>query len=121
MKFIKNLTLLMILGLSLSMTVGCGGGDKAADAAPTEQAAATATIKLSGYKFNPNTISITAGTIVTFMNEDPEVHNVRIPALNIDENIEPGASWTYTFATAGEFAVDNRMTESPMQATITVQ
>ncbi len=120
MNLIKNFTLLMILGVSLSLTVGCGG-DKPADTTPTEQAAATATVKLSAYKFNPTTVSITVGTIVTFVNEDPEVHNVRIPALNIDENIEPGASWKYTFATAGEFAVDNRMTESPMKATISVK
>ena len=120
MKKLKQLTLLMIIGLSFSMAVGCGSEKK--DTKPVEEAAAaTATVKLSGYKFNPTTLSIAVGTIVTFKNKDPEVHNVRIPALNIDENIEPGASWTYTFSTAGEFAVDNRMTENPMKATITVQ
>lgn len=107
----------MIIGIALSSTMGCG---KKEDKAPVEQVA-TATIKLASYKFNPTTITITAGTIVTFMNDDPEVHNVRIPALGIDQNIEPGASWDYTFDTAGEFAVDNRMTENPMKATIVVE
>lgn len=118
-KFAKKLLVLVVLGtFALS---ACGGGDKTEDTTPTETKPADKMVKLSGYKFNPNSLSIPVGTLVTFKNEDPEVHNVRIASLNVDQTIEPGKEWSYTFDTAGEYAVDNRLATNPMTATITVQ
>ena len=84
-------------------------------------APANKTMALFKYRFQPNTLSIPAGTTVVFENKDPEKHNVTIAALNVDQMIEPGQSWSYTFNTTGEFALTNRLSTNPMNATINVQ
>lgn len=78
-------------------------------------------VMLYQYRFNPNTLSVPVGTTVSFKNKDPERHNVRIAALNIDQMVEAGESWSHTFDTKGEFAVDNRLATNPMSMTIVVE
>lgn len=112
------------LGLMLvaaTFTVACGGSDTPADTTPVEQAPEKKTVNLFGYAFNPNALTIAAGTTVDFTNKDPENHSVTISALGIDEIVEPGKTFSYTFTTTGEFAVTNRLATNPMTATITVQ
>lgn len=121
----RTLGLVAVLFL-VSFAVACGGGDEATvpDTTATTETPATPEAKrlvLFQYRFNPNTLTIPAGTTVTFANKDPERHNVRIAALNIDQMIEPNAEWSYTFNTTGEFAVDNRLATNPMNATIIVE
>lgn len=88
---------------------------------PADQQAAAKAVTLYQYRFNPNTLTVPAGTTVVFTNKDPEKHNVTIPALNIDESIEPGGEFTHTFNTTGEFAVSNRLSATPMKMTLVVE
>jgi len=111
----------MLVVAAASFAVACGGSEEPSDEQATEPAAQEASMVLYQYKFNPNTLSVAPGTVVVFENKDPERHNVTIPALNVDETIEPGQTWTYTFDTTGEFAVENRFASAPMTATISVQ
>ncbi|MEZ4460666.1 MAG: cupredoxin domain-containing protein [bacterium] len=101
--------------------VACGGSDTPADTTPTQSTPESKTVQMFGYKFNPNSLSVPAGTTVVFENKDPERHNVTISALGIDQMVDPGQSWSYTFTTTGEFAVANRLASNGMAATITVQ
>jgi len=116
----KNIALGLIL-VAATFAFACGGSDPAPDTQPTQAAPETKNVNLFGYKFNPNSLTIAAGTTVVFNNKDPENHNVTISALGIDQIIEPGKSFSYTFTTTGEFAVSNRLVSNPMSATITVQ
>ncbi|QED29762.1 hypothetical protein FRD01_21515 [Microvenator marinus] len=116
----KNLALGLIL-VAATFSVACGGSDPAPDDQQTQAAPESKTVNMFGYKFNPNTLTIPAGTTVVFNNKDPENHNVNIAALNLDEIVEPGQSFSYTFTTSGEFAVTNRLVSNPMTATIIVQ
>ncbi len=80
------------------------------------------TVVLYGHKFNPNTLTVPAGTTIKFTNKDPDRYNVNIPALNVDKTLAAGESFQYTFNTSGEFAVSNRFARgNPMKMTITVQ
>lgn len=117
---LRILALLFIMSAA-SATIACGGGDTPADESATEPAAQQASMVLYQYKFNPNTLSVAAGTTVVFENKDPERHNVTIPALNVDQMVDSGQSWEYTFDTTGEFALENRLSNAPMTATINVQ
>lgn len=119
-KTLRIFALMFVIGAA-SLTIACGGGDEAADQQATEPAAQSASMVLYQYKFNPNTLSVAPGTTVVFENKDPERHNVTIPALNVDQSIEPGQTWSYTFDTTGEFALENRFASAPMTATISVQ
>lgn len=112
---------LMIVLMAATFTIACGGSEEPADMPATEPAPQQASVVMYQYKFNPNTLSIAAGTTVVFENKDPEQSNVTIAALNIDQMIAPGQTWSYTFNTTGEFAVENRLANAAMTATINVQ
>lgn len=78
-------------------------------------------VVIYGGNFNPNKLTIDEGTEVVFKNKDREKHNVKISALDIDQNIDANAEWSYTFETTGEFAVENRLATEPMKMTIVVK
>lgn len=115
---------LLAAGLIAAFTafaVACGGSDPAPDEpVQAEAPQQEKTVVLYQYRFNPNTIQVSPGTRVVFENRDPEVHNISIPALNVDQNIEPNQEWVYTFDTQGEFAIGNRMSDG-MKLDLTVE
>ena len=92
-------------------------------AAPVQEAVQLAdkTVVLYQFRFNPNTLQIPAGTTVIFKNKDGVRHNVTATSLGIDQMIEPGTQWSYTFSSTGEYAVENRLADSPMKASIVVE
>ena len=119
---ISRIVAVGLIALSVGFATACGGGS---DSVPDEPATSDApqeekTVVLYQYRFNPSSLEIPSGTKVIFENRDPEVHNVNIPALNIDQNIQPNETWEYTFDTQGEFAVSNRMSEG-MRLDLVVQ
>jgi len=60
------------------------------------------TVKMSGMTFSPASLSITAGTTVTFFNDDNTTHTVTEDGGVFDSgNVAPGASYKHTFATGG--------------------
>ena len=122
-------TKMMIFALLAAfLTVGltaCGGGDDAKkdDEMATEQPGESQVreVSLYQYRFNPNTVTVAAGTTVQFENKDPDRHNISIPQLNIDQNLAAGETFSHTFETTGEFAVTNRFASRPMKMTIVVE
>ena len=69
-----------------------------------EAAASPATIKIDNFAFAPATLTVTAGTTVTWKNEDDSPHRVgdnngtfKSAALDTDE------TFSYTFASPGEY------------------
>ena len=129
MRTISRLLVVSLFALASLGLVACGGGEKEKKKDDTQEEQVkeepappeAKEVVLYQYRFNPNTLTIPAGTPVTFSNKDPDRHNVSIPALNLDKNLAPGESFKHTFGTTGEFAVSNRFAESPMKMTIVVQ
>lgn len=113
-----------LVGTLMLFTVACSSSSD--EEVPDEQVVEETleqedqSIVLYQYRFNPNAMEISSGTTVIFENRDPEAHNINIPALDIDENLEPNAEWEYTFDTQGEFAVGNRFSDG-MQLNLVVQ
>lgn len=112
----------------LSSTMGCSNKQKKEDEEPTAEKSADKEKKkkqkkvvLYQYRFNPNSLTVEKGTKVKFLNKDQEKHNVKIAALDIDKNLEPGGEFTHQFSTSGEFAVENRLSEEQMKMTIVVK
>ena len=129
MKMFRSAT---ICTLMLALTVGLVGCRKnqtqpAPQPAPVETttnptpAPQTKKLILYKYKFNPNALTVPVGTTVIFENKDPEQHNVHIKSLNIDKMLRTNESFSYTFNRAGTYAVTNRVSNNPMNATITVR
>jgi plastocyanin len=76
----------------------------AAGEAVVAAAASPATVQLDNFAFTPATLTVTAGTTVTWKNEDDSPHRIgdkngtfKSAALDTDD------SFSYTFATPGEY------------------
>ena len=113
--------LLLIASLAL-FALACGGSSATVPDQPATEAQPQQdrTVVLYQYRFNPNALTVPSGTTIVFQNRDPESHNLNIPALNIDQNIQPNQEWSHTFNTRGEFAVGNRFSDG-MRLDIIVQ
>jgi plastocyanin len=80
-------------------TTAAKGGEGAANVAN-----ATKT-EIRGMVFGQKRLEVSAGTTVQWTNNDPLVHTVTADDGSWDSGpIEPGKSWSHTFAQAGEFA-----------------
>jgi plastocyanin len=124
-----RITKMMVFGLLAAfLTLGlvaCGGGEEAKkddEAVATEEApqAQTTEVVMYKYRFNPNSLTVSKGTTVKFVNKDPDKHNISIPQLSIDQGLAAGETFEHTFDTTGEFAISNRFRDT-MKATITVE
>jgi plastocyanin len=76
----------------------------AAGVAAVQAAASPATIQIDNFAFTPATLTVTAGTTVTWKNEDDSPHRIgdkngtfKSAALDTDD------SFSHTFATPGEY------------------
>lgn len=103
---------------------GSSAGSAAGSSSPVS---GSTVVKLSGFKFDPASLTITVGTKVTFQNMDGATHTVTngkdgSPESNplFDQSVPAGASFDFTFTTAGTFNVTCKIHHS-MNMTITVQ
>ncbi|WP_422615747.1 plastocyanin/azurin family copper-binding protein [Nocardia jejuensis] len=76
--------------------------------APASTAASVPTgpndVIITNFAFAPATLTVTAGTTVTWTNRDEEPHNVSPAAGGFTSpNLGTGATYTFTFTTAGSF------------------
>lgn len=55
---------------------GCGGDDEAAPAKPTPAAAATDTIRIANFIYEPDPVTVKAGQKITVANSDSSPHTV---------------------------------------------
>ena len=126
---LRLLTVFAALGLVFGLT-SCSKKQTKSDEEPTAEKSAEKkedaqkkkkSVILYQYRFQPNTLTVKKGTTVEFMNKDQEKHNVKIAALDVDKNLEPGKKFSHTFKTTGEFAVENRLSEKSMKMTIVVE
>ncbi|MFG2370704.1 plastocyanin/azurin family copper-binding protein [Streptomyces sp. NPDC048504] len=74
---------------------------------PAGQAsAASYHVLMKGYAFSPAALTITAGTTVTWTNEDTAPHDVKTtsgPVAIHSPMLSKGQSWSFTFTTAGSY------------------
>ena len=85
-------------------------------------AAETTTVDISGFAFQPGTVTIQVGDTVTWTNSDAVAHtatSVDDPEL-FDGEMEPGESFSYTFTEAGTFDYTCEF-HPTMEGTVVVQ
>ena len=112
--------LLIGVAIALSACSTSGAGSRPDSSEPV----ATSTVDLPpSYRFDPASISITAGTTVTWTNNDNFTHSVQL----LDDAqpsepmvMQPGASATFTFATAGTYPYQCHLHPQNMRGTVTV-
>ena len=101
------MTAVLIVATAGLVLAGCGGGgnkeksdsSETTAAASTAGGAATVNLTTEDFKFNPTTLSATAGKPVTvsIKNNGNAEHNFSIDSLKVDKDIEKGESETVSF------------------------
>jgi plastocyanin len=72
------------------------------DSGATSPPESGTTVTIDNYAFSPTTLTVSAGTTVTWVNNDTAAHTVTADDGTFDSgNLDPGESFTYTFASAG--------------------
>ena len=93
-------------------------GSDSGSAAPADGGSA---VSLVNYAFAPTSLQVAAGTTVTWTNNDTAAHTVTADDGSFDSgNMAPGATFTFTFTTAGSVAYHCNYHPN-MVATIVVQ
>ena len=78
-------------------------------------------VHIKNFTFVPASLSVPAGTSVTFINDDDEPHTVTAIDKSFDsEAIDTHESWKHTFAKTGTFAYFCEM-HPMMKATLIVK
>lgn len=105
-----------LAGISLFLAVGC------ATAASASVPVATNKVDLPrSYLFSPAAIAVSAGTTVTWTNDDQFTHSVRLlPSNEVLGILKPGESLTHTFTAPGVYQYDCSFHPQDMKGTVTV-
>ena len=88
--------------LAVALVFACGllqGGASAIGATT----AATHTVVIEGFKFEPETVTVKRGDTVVWVNKDPFEHTATSKGAFDSRSIAPGKSWKYTPSRVGEY------------------
>jgi plastocyanin len=119
-RFLKPAPLLVVgvLVLTFAVAAGCGssGGGTSNTPASTPSSSTkgtAATVTMQGFAFSPHILTVTAGTTVTWTNNDSAVHNVvSADGIGLNANptstfnsgsMNPGATFSFTFSKPGTY------------------
>jgi len=111
----KKFTFVILMLVSALMLSSCSLGiRKMLGMAPTDQpakansakpAANANAVKITSVNFSPHTLDVAVGTTISWTNSDTMPHSVTSDTKGAFDSgpIQPGATFTFTFAQAGTF------------------
>ena len=97
----KKITLFLVLSLSL-LIPACGGATPSAESPAPATSGEQVEVTIEGFAFQPATLTVAKGSVVTWVNKDSVAHTVAIAATE-SPRLNKGDSWSYTFDVAGTF------------------
>jgi plastocyanin len=111
--------LLPALILAAALLVGCARGEGSATSQPVET---TEVAMARSYIFEPSSIRVTPGAVVTWTNQDNFTHDVHIlgSAEWRSQPLRPGENVSHTFPAAGEYPYECAFHPQDMKGTIIV-
>lgn len=98
-----------ILGMALIVMaafIAMAGTQRSDAAAPGQNAAKEVEIKIDNFSFTPATVTVAAGTTVTWTNDDDVPHTVVSDDTKTfrSKALDTGDHFSYTFTKAGKYA-----------------
>ncbi len=110
MKSILRRRLLAVLGvislIAAASLLACSGGYGAPNPTTTSSAPASGnSVTLANFAFSPATITVKAGTTVTWTNKDGTTHTITSDTGAFDSgSVAANGKYSYTFSTVGTYA-----------------
>jgi plastocyanin len=101
----KNIVLIIILLLTVSLWFSLPGcSTSKTTAATTGTTTSGSTINIVNFNFTPGTLTLSAGTTVTWTNNDSTTHHVASDIGIFDSgDMSPNTTFSYTFNNTGTF------------------
>jgi plastocyanin len=94
----------LLLLIALSAGISCRGYGKPAPSPAPALAASGNAVSISNFAFSPASITVPAGTKVTWTNNDSVAHTVSSRGGLFDSgSLSPKATFSYTFAQKGTY------------------
>lgn len=115
--------LLAVVVVTAIFIGGCGPSGQGSGGDDGEPVATSVVDLPPSYRFVPEAIAVTAGTTVSWTNSDNFTHSVRFLDGGLPGEpllMKPGASASFTFATAGTYRYECHLHPQQMQGTVTV-
>lgn len=113
-------SLVLAIGLTLLVLAGCGrdGGVTSSSSTTLDQGSPTSTssVDIADFNFKPSTITVAAGTTVTWTNKDGFAHSVRAEGDSFpgSQPLDPGKTYSNAFSNPGTYkyfcGIHNSMT-----------
>ncbi len=107
-KIIIALIILAVIGVGTYYIVFSSGSSKTPVYAPVSNVpqaatALSASVEIKNFSFNPSTLTVKAGTKVTWTNNDSVPHTVSSDSGNLlnSVSLSPGQSFSFTFTNSG--------------------
>lgn len=94
------LSIIFIAGCQSTSTTSQQSTTKAISA--TAQPAGNAAVTISGFEFNPGTLTVKTGTSVTWTNQDTAPHTISASSFS-SQRLNKGDSYTFKFDKAGTY------------------
>jgi plastocyanin len=111
---LRIIALIAVAALGTLLLAGCGDSSSASEPVETNE------VNLPpSYKFEPKVIQVTAGTTVTWTNNDHFTHSVEMDGQP-DHKIAPGESVEITFDTPGTYDYTCTLHPHDMSGTVIV-
>ena len=87
----------------------------------TSASAAVRPVDIVGFKFEPQSVTITAGDTVTWTNRDAAAHSARVSGVGTTAVLTQGQSGSLPFPSAGTFPYDCGIHGAAMMGTVIVR
>jgi plastocyanin len=114
----KLIFLFLIVLTGVALFIGCSSKS---DVTPQIVPGTANAVTIKGFVFSPSTITIKAGSTVTWTNTDSMPHTVtELNGLFDSGNIATSATYTHTFASTGTFTYHCLMHSMMASATVVV-
>lgn len=107
----------VVIAANVLAIAGCGSDDTG-----NGEAADPDSVVMKDIQFVPDTITVTAGSKVTWTNEDPVDHTVTADDGSFDSgNLGEGESFSYTFDSPGTYDYSCELHPPDMKGTVIVE
>lgn len=107
MRFVAALLAAVLVGIAILATAACtdsGGSDAYGESNAVSVEEEWVSVEMKDNSFKPQGIRVKPGTMVTWMNNDPVVHNVRqVESAFLSPDVNPGGKFILGFDKPGRY------------------